>query len=42
MNCTHPELECKSINKHHDRSDCDCRWCVYNREYCKANISEDE
>ena len=35
MNCLRPELICES--RRGKRSNCDCRWCVYNREFCKAN-----
>jgi len=38
-NCNHPQINprprCEAIN--HNNPECDCRWCVFNREYCKAN-----
>lgn len=37
MNCTNPELPCESVQKDHSRHDCDCRWCVFNREFNAAH-----
>ena len=38
-NCNHPEflapVECKALHPSHP--DCDCRWCVFNKEFNKAN-----
>lgn len=38
-NCNHPNIDprpkCDAINLHNP--ECDCRWCCFNREYCKAN-----
>lgn len=38
-NCQHPTptVECNAINPR--EPECDCRWCVYNKEYLKANIN---
>lgn len=40
-NCNHPALNprpnCEAVNRHNP--ECDCRWCVFNREFCKANSS---
>lgn len=38
-NCNYPPLaprhRCVTLNR--NNPNCDCRWCVYNREFCKAN-----
>ena len=39
QNCKHPVLTkkpCPSI--HSSNPECDCRWCVFNKEYCQANL----
>lgn len=37
-NCNHPILiaaaDCKA--PHHTNPECDCRWCVYNKEFNQA------
>ena len=39
-NCQHrqiwPPLNCKA--PHRSNPECDCRWCVFNKEFNKANI----
>ena len=40
-NCQHPQFlapltDCKAV-KTQNVSDCDCRWCVFNKEFNKAN-----
>ena len=40
-NCGHPQiyrpLNCKSIHMSHP--ECDCRWCVFNKEYQQADVT---
>ena len=41
-NCQHPTVyppvHCEAVNRHNP--ECDCRWCVYNKEFGKANGKE--
>jgi hypothetical protein len=38
-NCNHPVINprprCEALNR--NNPECDCRWCVFNREFLKAN-----
>jgi hypothetical protein len=40
-NCNHPQInprpKCEAIN--HNNPECDCRWCVFNREYSQADTN---
>lgn len=42
-NCNHPNqpvAECKAI--HPSNPECDCRWCVFNKQYKQARGRESE
>lgn len=38
-NCNHPLTEnfYSCYARHPLHEECDCRWCCFNKEYCKAN-----
>lgn len=42
-NCNHPLTKnvgvCFAVHPSHE--ECDCRWCVYNKEFCQAKQKED-
>jgi hypothetical protein len=42
-NCNHPNypaMDCKAI--HFSKQECDCRWCVFHKEFNKARGKESE
>lgn len=43
-NCSNPKpnpfVKCFAIHPSHP--ECDCRWCVYNKEFCQANQREEQ
>ena len=42
-NCQHPFIclrsECHAVHPSHP--ECNCRWCVYNKEFCQAKQKEE-
>lgn len=40
-NCKYPLIERVCQAPHRANPECDCRWCCFNKEYCKARQSEE-
>ena len=40
-NCEHPSVMFNCHAVHPSHPDCDCRWCVFNKEFCLARHRED-
>lgn len=36
-NCQHLDAKVNCMAVHPSHPECDCRWCVYNREFNQAN-----